>query len=154
MKKKKVYCKGCAYLFLLDGIDRPLCLASAEFVNGPLRDKVNVSGSVFAEKRNKKNNCTLRQSVSLKAYALKKWMLRSDHADGTGKQVKQKTLRDYPVKQEEIISRALKKPTKKPSGKQRPTGNLAKEIAEEKGEGVLSDGVDRNEFWDSADDTE
>lgn len=98
MKRHKVYCAGCANLFLVKGY-APLCVATAQFVEGPIRDKIDVVDVVPAERRNIKNDCGYRERVSLRAWELKRWLLWRIN-DGNEGRVKEIPVRDYPVKRE------------------------------------------------------
>ncbi len=107
MKRSKVYCSGCAYLLLLPGTP-PQCVATAEFVDGPLRSRIDVRGRVPAEKRNLKNDCGWREGVSLRAYRLKRWILWRMNNEGKNNEVQEASLRDYSVSKEGDRSKAYR----------------------------------------------
>jgi len=96
MRRGKVFCAGCANLFI---IGSPMCMATAKFVEGPLRRKIDVVGATSAERRNIRNNCLFRVGVSLQAWRLKRWLLWRLN-DDRKKQIKEVSLQDYPVKEE------------------------------------------------------
>ena len=99
-KKMPVYCKGCANLLFLPGFP-PQCLATAEFVIGPLRDKIDVIDREVAEKRNFRNNCKYRKGWSLRAYRLKKWILWRINDEGRKRpKIREGCLKDYSVGEE------------------------------------------------------
>jgi len=102
LRKRKVYCIGCANLLVLSGTEShvPLCVATAKFVNGPLRTRVDVVGAISAEKRNIINNCEHRTSISRRAWEFKKWLLWRLNSDGNSEEVKKADLQDYSVKRE------------------------------------------------------
>ena len=100
IRQHKVYCEGCAYLFICGGSIAPMCVATCEFVSGPLRRKVAVTDfGVFAGERNIHNDCPYRQRVSLKAWELKRWILWRIN-NGKTKAVGEGSLKDYPVEKE------------------------------------------------------
>lgn len=63
MSKKKVYCKGCAFLMLVKDMP-PLCLAKADLKGTPIRSDGDVMGIAEAHKRNRRNDCDLRSRFS------------------------------------------------------------------------------------------
>lgn len=96
-KRKPVFCKGCANLLLIPGF-APQCLASATFISGPLRAKVDIKGRVSAEKRNLWNDCKYRRRLSLLAYRLKKWILWRVNDEGRKRpKLREEHLKDYSV---------------------------------------------------------
>lgn len=95
-KTNKVYCSGCANLFYTGGV--PLCVATAEFVGGPIRKHVDVKGVVPAESRNRRNDCPLRESSSLHAYRIKKWLLW--RLSNGREQVRERNIEEYPLEEE------------------------------------------------------
>lgn len=99
-RKQKVFCDGCAHLLYIPGLP-PQCVATAEFVEGPLRRRINVVGRAPAEKRNAHNDCTYREPVSLRAYHLKKWILWRANDEGRRDEIKEADLREYSVKEED-----------------------------------------------------
>jgi hypothetical protein len=108
MKRRgKVYCEGCANLFVLPKIP-PDCVATAEFVEGPLRRKIDVTGKVKAEKRNLNNNCSYHRRFRPKAREIKNWLLWRLN-DGSTAKVEETTLSNYPVDQEDKRLRTAKK---------------------------------------------
>lgn len=96
-RKYGVYCAGCAYLFLMPG-GAPQCLATADFVRGPIRSKIDVVGRVPAEKRNSNNDCPYRQPVSLRAWEMKRWILWR-LSDGEDK-LRERKIKEYPIQDE------------------------------------------------------
>lgn len=98
-RKSKVFCSGCANLFILGGENPPMCMATAEFVSGPIRRKVDVKGVESAIRRNVRNDCEYRVIVSLRAWELKRWLLWRLN-DGSKKRIGEIGLREYPVKKE------------------------------------------------------
>ncbi len=96
--KKEMYCRKCMYLLLLKRKNvLPLCVATARFLGGPLREKMNVGGLVFAEKRNRKNNCLyfrLKIFEYKRVKELKEWVRRNLNAEKAA-------LKEYPVEAEE-----------------------------------------------------
>ena len=97
-QKSKVFCSGCAHLLLLKDL-RPLCVATAKFVPGPLRSEIDVAGYVEATLRNKNNDCQYRQSVSLNAYRLKRRMVAKALENGYGPI----RLKDIPYDEEQRL---------------------------------------------------
>lgn len=93
--RHKVFCEGCAYLLYLGGT-APLCVATAEFVEGPLRPRIEVVGVVSAEKRNVHNDCEFRVSVSRKAWKIKKWLIgRLNYGNTEGKRIEEVGISEY-----------------------------------------------------------
>lgn len=97
-RRKTVYCAGCAHLFLLPGFP-PQCVATAEFVGGPLRKRIDVVGRVPAERRNLHNDCEYREIASLRAWRLKRWVLWR-LSDGREESIDEQSLKSYPVSEE------------------------------------------------------
>lgn len=106
-RKSRVHCAGCANLFYLGGETHPMCVATAEFIGGPIRDKVEVTGVVSAERRNAHNNCPYRKGVSRRAYNIKRWLLWRLNDGNTEGQVTEKRIEEYPVDEEYSIKRKL-----------------------------------------------
>lgn len=104
-KKRKVFCSGCANLLYIQGMP-PQCVATAEFVAGPLRPRINVVGRVPAEKRNLHNDCPYREAVSIRAYRLKRWILWRANNEGRWSGVKEENLKEYPVATEDERAKA------------------------------------------------
>jgi len=98
-KRGPVFCSGCANLFYVGGATKPLCVATAKFIHGPLRQKIEVVGVKLAEGCNVANLCEYRASVSLQAWKLKRWLL-GRLSDASEKRIKEVSLRDYPIKKE------------------------------------------------------
>lgn len=73
-KKKSVYCASCANLLLIRGVS-PICVATVQYVRGPLREIVDIKGSVSAEKRNKYNNCKFYKWLFSSVARKKKWWM-------------------------------------------------------------------------------
>lgn len=105
-RRKKVFCAGCANLFILGGENPPMCVATASFVVGPLRGKIDVQGVESAIVRNIHNDCEYKTFVSLRAYELKRWILWRLN-NGVKKQIGEVDLRDYSVKKEYDRKRAV-----------------------------------------------
>jgi len=122
--KKEMYCRKCMYLLLLKRQNvLPLCVATARFLGGPLREKMNVRGMVPAEKRNRKNNCLyfrLKIFEYKRVKELKEWVRRNLNAEKA-------TLKEYPVEAEEERCKAL---TKKPSKKRKKARKRAQRHSE------------------------
>lgn len=106
-RRRSVHCLGCAHFMVLPnakgGVD-PVCVATAEFVSGPLRSRINVTGVVSAEERNINNDCGFRQSVSIVAYKLKLYM--HGRLPG-GKKANRRRIKDYSYKAEDERRQAL-----------------------------------------------
>lgn len=104
ISKKKIYCTGCANLFVVGSFkvkaSSPMCVATAEFVAGPLRKKINVIGVEDAVIRNIRNDCVCRASVSLHAWELKRWLLWRLN-NGGKKEIGEVNLKGYPVDSEQ-----------------------------------------------------
>jgi hypothetical protein len=79
--KKTVVCKGCAFLVLIKGFPS-VCLHGACFIDGALQKKVDMKGSVVAEKKNKQNRCPHKKSLSLRALELKGWVKKDCERKG------------------------------------------------------------------------
>jgi hypothetical protein len=77
-----------------------MCLATAGFVEGPLRSRIDVTNRTFAEVRNKDNNCGYRIAVSLRAYKIKKWMLGRINYGNTEEEIKESPLGEYAIESE------------------------------------------------------
>lgn len=84
--KKKVFCKGCAYLLLIEG-KAALCVATAKSVSGPIHSTIDVIGVKIAEERNKRNNCKLWKS---------KWAVFTSFQDGMRKKAMVQTFLGIP----------------------------------------------------------
>ena len=106
MKKRRTFCAGCANLFFVGGKTKPLCVATAEFVGGPLRRKIEVISVMSAEMRNIKNDCGRRISVSIRAWEIKRWLLWR-LSDGNEKRVGEVGLRGYSVEKEHNRKREI-----------------------------------------------
>lgn len=106
-KRRKVFCSGCANLLYIPGLP-PQCVATAEFVSGPLRPRINVVGRVPAEKRNRYNDCQYRESVSVRAYRLKRWILWRANNEGRWRSVKEENLKEYSVAVEDERAKAYR----------------------------------------------
>lgn len=97
--RREVFCEGCANLFIAPGIP-PQCVATAEFVSGPLRERIDVEGRVPAERRNLHNDCGYRRTISLRAHQLKRWLLWRMNDEGRLNEFKEVDLKHYPVQTE------------------------------------------------------
>jgi hypothetical protein len=106
MRKRKSYCSGCANLFYLSDRCMPLCVATAEFVNGPLRKRIEVVGVTSAEARNVKNDCGYQSVVSLRAWKVKRWLLWRLN-DGSESRIEEADLSRYSVKREHDRKRSI-----------------------------------------------
>lgn len=136
-KRNKVYCDGCAHLLLTDTLP-PQCVATAKFIEGPLRKRIDVHGRVPAEKRNIKNNCGYREIASLRAYQLKRWILwRLNNSDTGRKTTKKINLDDYSVEIEGARSKNYRKSLE---GDNYSSQSETSERATEKREDVFLDG--------------
>lgn len=99
-KRRPVYCRKCAHLLLVKRVHvLPLCVALANFTGGALRERVNIKGVVLAEKRNKRNDCSLYRRIWFghipkKIRDLKEWARGDVNADYA-------EIEEYPVKNEE-----------------------------------------------------
>jgi len=118
----KVFCNCCACLFVIKG-EKPLCVATAEFVEGPLRNKIDVVGLKLAEKRNLKNNCDYRKNVSLRAWEIKRWLL--GRMRNGGSKVEAGNLSGYTIEEEARQKNKFKvnggqEQGKKTTGKKKP----------------------------------
>lgn len=98
-KRHRVFCSGCANLFCVEGYERPMCVANAYYVSGPLRSQIDVRGLVSAERKNRHNDCKDRASVSLWAYRIKRWLLWRLN-DGSEKRIRAGKLSNYPLSEE------------------------------------------------------
>ncbi len=98
-KKREVFCEGCANLFIVPGMP-PQCVATAQFVSGPLRKEIDVEGRVPAERRNLHNDCAYRKPISFRAYRLKRWLLWRMNNEGRLDQFREVDLKQYPVQTE------------------------------------------------------
>lgn len=106
-KNGRVHCANCAHLFYLGGDTRPLCVATAMFVAGPIRKKVEVVGVVSAEERNLLNDCHFKQRFSLRARDVKRWLLWRLNNGNTGKSIGQLKIDEYSVETEYDRKRKL-----------------------------------------------
>jgi hypothetical protein len=159
-RKPKVFCAGCANLFILGGENPPMCMATAEFVSGPIRRKIDVKGVESAIRRNIRNDCEYRISVSLRAWELKRWLLWRLN-DGSKKRIGEIGLREYPVKKEYDRKRTILGGDKEEAEEEIYTEEEISSEAEEKTvednekleeEGVFSDGgVDDHDESGAAD---
>jgi hypothetical protein len=96
----KVTCKGCANLLLLkSGNCLSLCVATVNFVPGPLRKKMDITGLTVAEKRNRRNNCKLYTPVSFRAWDLKRFIL--GRLNNVNKGYKRISIKEYPFSTEQ-----------------------------------------------------
>jgi hypothetical protein len=99
MPRRNVYCKGCAFLVVAKDMQpgdvEPLCVATAKWYHGPLRPRIDVRGFVAALVRNLHNDCRYRRLVSLKGFAMAKFMLQ---------RVEAMSLNDYALDTELRIS--------------------------------------------------
>lgn len=104
---KSVHCKGCANLFYLGADTKPMCVAGARFIEGPIRDKVEVVGIVPAEERNLLNNCPYRKRISREAYIVKRWLLWRLNDGNGGKRIKESEIDKYTIEEEYDRKREL-----------------------------------------------
>jgi hypothetical protein len=153
-KEQKVFCRGCANLLLIEG-QPPQCVATAEFIEGPLRERIDVSGRVAAEKRNRHNDCTYREVVSLRAYQLKRWILWRMNDEGRSDKYRPGRLGDYSVglerkkyKEYEAIEKIDEQSDD--TGESDETESILQKLAEE--ENILPDGGDGSDDSGTADD--
>jgi hypothetical protein len=105
-KSERVFCEGCAHLFLVKGIKYPMCVATAKFVEGPLRSKIDVKGVTAAEARNIRNDCTYKTVISKQAWEFKRWLVRRFKHDDK-EQFKEIELRLYPIQEEYKQKKAI-----------------------------------------------
>jgi len=134
LKKYKVHCIGCASLFFLEGKkNRPLCVATVKFVEGPLRKKIDVLGVTSAEERNVHNDCEYRRAISRRAWEIKKWLLWRLNDDGNKERIKKADLQDYSVKKEFDRKREILAWEKRDTSKDEGT---VKEESTGKGKGI------------------
>lgn len=78
-RAKEVFCQKCAYLLLIKTKKGalPLCVGTAKFVGGPIRERIDIRGIVSAVQRNFANDCeyykyklfTTKLTEELKAWA-------------------------------------------------------------------------------------
>jgi hypothetical protein len=106
----------------------PDCVATAEFVEGPLRRKIDVTGMMKAEKRNLNNDCSYHRRFRPKAREIKNWLLWRLN-DGSTAKVEETTLTSYAVTDEskqieEERGRRAKKEKGSPEKKGRKQGIL------------------------------
>jgi hypothetical protein len=69
------FCKNCAYLVIMPDATPPKCLATAHYVKGPIRSRIDVVGMVSAEYRNIGNDCRYWTPFSPRSVAMKRWLL-------------------------------------------------------------------------------
>lgn len=105
-RKNKVFCYGCANLLYVEGSEAPLCVATAGFVEGPIRQKIDVVGVKHAEVRNVRNNCMYWKAVDLHAWQIKRWLIWRMN-NGSTKKVAQANISAYPVKKEQDNKEAI-----------------------------------------------
>lgn len=141
-RKRKVFCEGCASLLFLPGMP-PQCVATAEFVQGPLRRRIDVTGRVPAERRNLKNDCPYRETVSLRAYQLKRWILWRVNNEGRENRFKEGSIKDYSVAHESKRSKAYSGEAYSEEEIDALLGEIREEDREE--ELLLDGGVDRSD---------
>ena len=99
---KKTFCIGCAFLFYVKTRRVPLCLVSAQFVNGPLRPRIDVTRIAPAEKRNVNNECKFRAIISLRSRRIKRWLLwRMNYGNKDSKKFVSTRIEEYPVSKEQ-----------------------------------------------------
>lgn len=96
-RKQIIFCSGCASLFFIRG-QKPLCVATAGFVEGTLRSRVDIVGLTSAEKRNLRNGCSYRKIVSIHAWQVKRWLL--ERMAENGNKIKQGNISDYSLEEE------------------------------------------------------
>jgi len=96
-RKQMIFCSGCANLFFIKG-QKPVCVATARFVKGTLRSRVDIVGLTSAEKRNLRNGCGYRKVVSVHAWQVKRWVLERMAEDGN--KIKQGDISDYSLEEE------------------------------------------------------
>jgi len=135
LKKYKVHCIGCANLFFLDGKKNyPLCVATAKFVEGPLRKKIDVLDVISAEERNIHNDCKYRKAISRRAWEIKKWLLWRLNNDGNEKRIEKADLQNYSVKKEFDRKREILAWEKRDTSKEKGTAK-EESTGKEKGTG-------------------
>lgn len=96
---KKVYCKDCAFRYIIQagGETHPMCLATARFESGPVRDDVDMVGVVSAIRRNLENDCEYHSRIgNLRLRRIKKW-ISEERLGGDGKE---RQLGEYPREEE------------------------------------------------------
>jgi hypothetical protein len=97
-------------------------VATAEFVEGPLRRKIDVTGMTKAEKRNLNNNCSYHRRFLPKAREIKNWLLWRLN-DGSTAKVEETTLTSYSVNHEcERIEEECGRRAKKEKGSSKKEG--------------------------------
>lgn len=106
--KKQVFCKGCANLFVFPGKSgeglSPRCLATAVYEHGPLRDRIDITGTVQAEERNLHNDCPYFTRFSLRARSMKGFILGRLEYDGD-RRLREGNLKNYAFEKEQRLKR-------------------------------------------------
>jgi len=110
---KPVYCRKCAHLLIVKGEKSvPLCVATARFKGGAIRERLDVVGVAVAHDRNQSNDCGLYTRFSRpKTKALKSWLIERIGAEAG-------TVDDYALEDEatDVSSHAMpEKPKRKRS---------------------------------------
>lgn len=138
LSKRRVFCKGCANLLYVGGRTKPMCVATAEFIHGPLRKRIDVEGVVSAETRNGSNDCGLYAFASMKAWELKRWLLwrLNDGVEEKRRAIK-RNIEEYPISAE---ARSTKP---KRGGSERYTLEAEEDIIEDSAEDEDALFVDR-----------
>ena len=99
MKKKPlIYCHKCAHLLLIKTKTGalPLCVATAKFLPGPIRSRVDIAGVTGAVKRNLLNDCVYyRNKLFTSKYIndVKTWVREDINAA-------EATIKDYSIESE------------------------------------------------------
>ena len=106
--QKKVYCRKCAHLLLIKKANiLALCVGEANFKDGSLRSKIDVTDVVPAEKKNRNNDCAdFRRFPSYRILQLKNIARRSINAKGA-------SIKEYSVKTEKYNTDAFLKKEQK-----------------------------------------
>lgn len=155
MKNEKVYCRGCAHVLYIEGLFSPTCLANAEFVNGPLRPRVDVAGYVPAERYNLFNDCSLKRRFSFHSAAIKRWMLWRMNYGNEGTRIRESPIGSYPVSAEN--EKARKRRVRAEKGFDRGVEEIESsggdEAIQEYAEDVLGDGGDDDSDFGGSDNT-
>lgn len=106
VSRRRVFCRGCANLLYVGGRTRPMCVASAQFVQGPLRKRIDVEGVVSAESRNRNNDCTYYTFASMRAWEVKRWLLwrLNDGVEEKGRRATERSIEEYPISAEAVTT--------------------------------------------------
>jgi hypothetical protein len=77
--RKRVTCKGCAFLILTNKLP-PGCTAFAYFKSSALQKRHDLLNVKESDKINQHNNCKKKRVVSLRGFFMRKW-LKHNYAD-------------------------------------------------------------------------